>query len=134
MSLEKLLGIVVVCITFILSLTILVNAVILYNVKSNIISFEQVILVYSKNNGGFNDSDSMYFNDFLNKNIKDFNLKDKVENINLSHTINTKVEKGEEISISLNPRYKIIIPFTEYEYEVIGKEVKRSTVVVKYSK
>lgn len=133
MGANKLFGVFLSLFVVILLLTIIANAIVMFNLKSDITRFEQVVIVYAKNNGGFNDSE-INFDDFIKKAIKDTRLENKISNLTLSHNINEKLQKGTIISVSVIPNYGFIIPFADKEIQVNGIEIKRSGVVVDYYK
>ena len=121
-------GFVVVCM-----FTFIANAIILNAVKSDIIRLEQFVVTYAHSNGGFVDSDRT-FRSFLNQAITDLNLDGKINNVELSHPINQKLQKGTEFKITVTPSFKIILPFTDKVFDVKGIPVERTGITRNYYK
>lgn len=131
---EKVLGYFLGLLVLIITLIYLVNLVLLHSIKSDVIAAEQVLITYAQTNGGFVDTGSESFPVFYDRVLEQYNLKDKIDRISFSPSVGEKVQKGSFLTVSISPKFPLIVPFSDKTILFTGKEVTRSGISRLYRK
>ncbi len=124
MGFQKILSIFIALMTLIVCLAYMMNVVLVSNMKTNTIDMQKAIVTYAQVNGGFCDSNQT-FTEFYNDLESKFNMKNNINSISFSHPIGEKLQRGTKFTVSITPKYTIILPFVENQTR-IGKEIIRS--------
>ena len=134
MGMNKVFGYFIGILSLLIVLVYLVNVLLLYNVKSDVIVAEQIIITYAQVNGGFVDSGSESFPEFYKRTIANCNLENKIAEVNFFPDVGTKVQKGDSFTIAIRPQFFLIVPFSDRKIEFSGDFVERTGISRLYRK
>ena len=131
---NKVFGYFIGILSLLIVLVYLVNVLLLYNIKSDVIAAEQIIITYAQVNGGFVDSGNESFPEFYERTITNCNLENKIAEVKFFPNVGTKVQKGDIFTIAIRPQFFLIVPFSDRKIEFAGDFVERTGISRLYRK